>query len=361
VPRAQDERWIDRAHRRAQAFGARALVVSAYRAIGLAVLAFILMGLVSYVGTLIFYTWNKRWVQPVVVSTTDDRVLQLNTQRAEHASARDRLSAELSDLDRVIKSGEEFQSGFRAALAAELAEQRAVLSRLRRVAGHMAQVEGELASTNDSYRHYSRKRLHELERARLVDRETLLGDQYRLGQAAQARLSLATSSAELNTRTTALARQTEGLAATLAPDNGKPASYEVLKMKQDLERSELETARAREQRAAVVQSLERHKQILHDISESPYLRAVERRGALAFAPYDNTDGLTAGDAIYACRLGALVCRRVGMVVTLMPGEATLKHPVFSSVSRGQNLEISLTEPDAARSRVLFTKRPPFYL
>ena len=59
-----------------------ATVVAVYKWIGMAALALILAGLVSYLGLQGFFVLSRSWVAPTIVSPTDRQILDLNAQIA---------------------------------------------------------------------------------------------------------------------------------------------------------------------------------------------------------------------------------------------------------------------------------------
>ncbi len=102
------------------------IAVNAYKAVGIAVLAAILAGLLSYLAMQGFFVFSHRWVAPTILSPTDERVLRLNVQLAEQSAARDRLAGErrdlqakLEDAERVLLQQVVFQQQFRSALRTE--------------------------------------------------------------------------------------------------------------------------------------------------------------------------------------------------------------------------------------------------
>ena len=58
-------------------------LVSLYRLISLAVLSSILLGLACYLVLTVFYFFSRSWMEPRIISPTDEHVLLLNNQLAQ--------------------------------------------------------------------------------------------------------------------------------------------------------------------------------------------------------------------------------------------------------------------------------------
>ena len=58
------------------------LTVAGYRMLGFAVLGVIVVVLLGYLATRLFYLVDRTWVVPTIVSPTDERVLALQTELA---------------------------------------------------------------------------------------------------------------------------------------------------------------------------------------------------------------------------------------------------------------------------------------
>jgi hypothetical protein len=132
----------------------------------------------------------------------------------------------------------------------------------------------------------------------------------------------------------------------------------VLRVLQELKRSQLELAKAVDTRALLENSLERYEEIVQSMAASPLLLAAQRRSTVAFVPYDNVSGLRAGTPLYGCAAGLVWCRRVGEVVGVLAGEVTFKHPTQNTMLRGQSVQVKLADARAAEHKVLFAGGRP---
>jgi hypothetical protein len=351
------------------------LIVSAYKMIGFAVLTAILVGLVSYLGLNLFYFFNRSWVAPTIISPTDERVLQLNTERAQQESARDRLLAErgellanLHDNERIVVVQRQFQEGCNRAVQADRRARAAELAKLNSLAQQYLHTKTAIETSNEAYSQLSRQRGQDLAAAHLIDKDAQINGDYQLAQIAHLNLTLDEKEVELDTRTAVLRREEQALAAALAPRTGDQLSYDALRIRQEYQRSQLDAARARENREAIARgiaaldaAIARYDHILGTIQKSPYLRAMERNVTVAFVPYTNLPGLSRGQSLFGCRLRVLLCAAMGKVVDILPGEVAVKHPLHNTLLRGQMVQIELEKESAAEQPVLFAGRPPLLL
>lgn len=333
------------------------LVVDAYKVVGFGILTVIVFGLISYLTVSLFYLVSRSWIVPTVLSPTDDKVLELRTRLTEQTAQRDKLLADQRDSERIISAQEEFQAAFRNALAADLKDRQTELSRLRALAHHYSSARGQIEKSNQAFSGYSRDRIQKEFDAHLIDRDAMLSGSYQLAQIANANLSLAEKETEIGTRTSELARQAQSLDSALRRGN-QQLSYEVLKMTEDYQHSMLESAKARDNRDVTAKTVGRYNQMIELLSNSPYVRASEHRANLAFVPYDNLDDLVPGTPVYGCSLAMVVCQKVGTVVSVIPGEILGHHPHRNEELRGRNIEIELSDPRWAESRVLFARGKP---
>ena len=347
-------------------------IVSLYRTIGFAVLTVIVLGLVSYMASNVFYLVSSSWVTPAVISPTDDHVLQLNARLAEQATQRDKLAAEralyaaqVADVERIIAMDESFQESFRRAVDADVADRRQQLHRLQALAHDYVEAKHEIGRSNRAYAGLSRTRNEQLKHAGLLDEEGYLTGNYQLSQMANANLQLAEKSVELDTRTATLAREARALTSTLA-DGAGALSYDALRLKQEYQRASLELEKARDMKqalsgslAAADRSIGRYDKILTSIREAPLLVAAEGKVTLVLVPYDNLPSVKKGGPLYACALGFVACHRVGTVVAVLPGEMEVHHPFHTTRQlRGQAVQVELTDPRAAGDAVLFAGGKP---
>jgi hypothetical protein len=137
----------------------------------------------------------------------------------------------------------------------------------------------------------------------------------------------------------------------------------VLRIKQEYEASRLDLAKAIEARNTLQASLVRQDKIVTSLKQSSYLRALEDGASVAFVPYGNLENVEQGTSVYACRVGMVICRHVGEVLEVLPGEVQFKHPHRDKMLRGQLVELKLDddELEAAADDVLFVGGRPLLI
>jgi hypothetical protein len=301
--------------------------------------------------------------------------LQLNTERAQQESARDKLRADraelvarLHDSERIITVQQQFQEGCGRAVQADRRARADELAKLNSLTHSYVHAKSEIEVSNEAYSRLSRQRGQDLAAANLIAEEAQINSDYQLAQIAHANLTLEEKGVELDTKTALLHREEQALANALAPRIDADLSYDALRIRQEYQRSVLEMRRAQEDHEAIARGIAaldsviaRYDHILGTIQKSPFLRAIDRRVTVAFVPYTNLPGLGQGEPLFGCRLQVLACAAMGKVVEVLPGEVVVKHPLHNTLLRGQMVQIELSNGSAAEQPVLFAGRPPLFL
>jgi hypothetical protein len=336
------------------------LIVSTYRALGFGILTTIVIVLIGYVAVTVFYLVSTSWLVPTVVSKTDDKVVALQGQLAALQNERDRMSDALADSERAVAVEELFQSKFAAAILSDLRGRRAALARYAALARETSSVRERIRTTSEEYAQDAVTEMtHEYD-AGLIDRHDMLDGKHQLAQISSSNLSLAERQAAFETQAAELSRQATALDAVLA-DKNAPLSYDVLKIRRDYEASKLVLAKAIATKKSLLAGLARQDQLIASLQSSAELRALADGASVALVPYKHLDRVKPGTPLYACRLNMLVCRKVGAVLAILPGEQQFKHPQRDSNVRGQLVEMKLDDASAAQADVLFIGGKPLGL
>ena len=337
------------------------LIVNAYRMLGFAILTIIVIVLVGYISTTLFFYMSSSWVVPVSVSPSDEKVVALEAQLAQHQNERDRIFDQLNEADRAIAAQQDFQAAFAKAIKSDLENRRTALGKIRALATSAKHTRTAIASANSSYAASSQKRMAEEYSAGLIDRNSMLSGKFQLAQITSSNLSLAERQAEYENRAAELEQQARSLDAILAnAGSDQSLSYEVLQIKQQYEASRLELAKSIESRTSLKVSLDRQDKLIAQQKQAAYLRAVTDKATVAFVPYANLSKLHKDAGLYACRASMVWCRKVGAVLEVLPGEVQFKHPHKDKMLRGQMVEMKMDddEPSAAEDDVLFVGGKP---
>ena len=336
--------------------------VTVYRMLGFGILTIIVMVLVGYIATTLFFYMSDSWIVPMAISPTDDKVVSLEAQLAERQNNRDRLTADLEDANRAIKMQQAFQSEFAKAIQSDLDGRKAALERMHELAVAAASTRVSIRHSNDAFASANAKRMAEEYKAGLIDRQSMLSGKFQLAQISSSNLSLAERQAEYEVRANDLEAQTRSLEALLANTaNDSALSYDVLKIKQEYEASRLATDKAIGLRDALSQSVDREDKMLATLEHTGYLRAVHDHAQVAFVPYGNMHTLDAGKSLYGCKLGMIFCHKVGTILEVLPGEVQFKHPHRDKMLRGQMVELRLEDGAAATDDVLFVGGRPLFI
>jgi hypothetical protein len=337
-------------------------IVSAYRLLGFAILTIIVVVLIGYIVTTAFFYVSNSWVVPMAVTPSDEKVVSLEQQVAAQQTSRDRTAAELDQAERAIVVQQEFQAEFEKAIKSDLEGRKAALERMHQLASAAASTRSAIRRSNSAYASASQRQMAQEWRAGLIDRNQMLAGKFQVAQISTANLTLAERQAEYETRAADLEAQTRSLEALLANTTQEGAlSYDVLKIKQDYEASRLETQKAIETRDMLKLALEREEKLLKALQNSSYLRALSDHAQVAFVPYGNLTKVEKGRSLYACKLGMVICHKVGTVLEVLPGEVQFKHPHKDKMLRGQMVELKLDDNSAAEDDVLFVGGRPLLI
>ena len=163
-------------------------------------------------------------------------------------------------------------------------------------------------------------------------------------------------------------KEFESAAKTTSPGAHSAQIYEALVARRAYGESVIERERSVARKQVIRRRIERldtsiarYDKLIHEIQSSAYITATEKKVTVAFVPYENLDNVEAGMPIYACRLGLVMCREVGVVRTQLSGEVTDSHPQTGSSMRGVMVEIDLDDREAAGEKSLFVGKKPFWI
>ncbi|MEM1348335.1 MAG: hypothetical protein AAGI01_07270, partial [Myxococcota bacterium] len=232
-------------------------IVTLYKLVGFVILTSILFGLFAFFVVKIFMLFDRTAAAPLVLSPQHEHVVDLSARLAEQTVARDALLA-----DRALLGAEAEQANERGAMLDAL----------------LADLEAAVAA--------------EADRALNEGPEGL----------ALARLSKEFSAEG--------ASSPQDVPLTRATFELKRSHAEL-----KLERASLSVriADLQRRRDMLGASIARYDKLIRELSETPYLRALEREVTVTFSPYENLDNMIPGAPVYGCNLYIVGCKKVGQV------------------------------------------------
>jgi hypothetical protein len=219
------------------------------------------------------------------------------------------LEARLREAERRVELEQGFQTSFQATLRSDLARQRAELRRLQALADSEAAAGVGTAPPTDLEAQLESVR----RRIRLLE----------------------------------------------SVSRGGATPYDGLALRREYARSVAASDEARESIATLRQgiadldeALAQKDALLASINASPFRLAISGDVALGFVPYGNLDQVKVGQSLARCRVGAFVCRPVGKLEELLPGEVRGASPFGSEELRGRLVRLSLSDAAAVQDRAL---------
>jgi hypothetical protein len=345
------------------------VVVSTYKALGFAILGAILLGLASFIFTNVFYMVNCSWATPLMLSSTDPRVIELSAQLSATEAARDavesqrlQLQSQLDDARRIQASEERFQASFQKAMDAEAQDRGSQLTELQHLLDDLTRTRTEVAETSRDYTAISKEELEQESEAGLIGKDESARGGLELSQIAGQDVAIEAKQADVDARIAELRRAVGSLRGSGA------ASYEVLHMRHEYAQSVLASQKAAgeadalQNGLAMIQStLAAYDAQIARLRRAPYVMAADKSVTTAFVPYDNAASAKVGDDVYSCAVGPLFCTKVGRVAEILDGEVIDKHPLHNREIRGVLVRLELTDGAAVQHAVLHLHRRPLFV
>jgi hypothetical protein len=126
---------------------------------------------------------------------------------------------------------------------------------------------------------------------------------------------------------------------------------QLVRIEMEILRLEADKRTKSAQRNALADRIAKIDDLISQLKNKPFIRAAQGKVDMAFVPYSQLDGVEVGDEVYDCVWGLFMCDAAGAVTEILPGEVLLTDP-WGSPARGQYVVLQLTDPDAARSKIL---------
>ncbi|HTW79103.1 MAG TPA: hypothetical protein VME23_06080 [Terracidiphilus sp.] len=333
------------------------LMLTTYRIFAVTVLYLVLIGVVCYAFVMGFYAVNSTWAAPVILSAQDEKSLDFREKLVTSQQTIEDLKVDTAKLEEGLKE----MQAHRASLVPLEPELETAIVREQ---AHDRTTGPELAA---------------LDKQKLTDNQKTqaLMDQLNSTRA-DIQKDLAAGLITRSDATSELAalNQTEDgltdskIAEVLLTDSvldkttTGTGTLDVLVKQSELrsEAGQLDVAIqvAEKQLTEENRQIQRLREAIQTAKQSPYYlnASGQQRIYFAFVPYDDQAGANPGSPIYDCYLNMVLCRRVGVVKQVFPGEQQATHPIFKTQIRGFLIQMDLTHPESAKSKTVFLGSKP---
>jgi hypothetical protein len=314
-----------------------------------------------YAAIVAYQAMRDSFVAPIILSPDNDLILanklklgELDVERARSVAEQEGVDADLAAADDAIgrlrglhataSNGTAWTSRITSQKATASGAELTTLGEQRRVLTSMLQQQKELTSKARADRDahivsgadYEKEEqaLHQLELALLENERSTLNVQSALGETMLAQQALAQGNNARVVMPELLVRQ-EGVIRL---------EVEVVRLESE-KRSKLALKRALSERIAKIDEL------AAQLKGRPLFRAVDHSLDVAFVPYTQIEGVDSGSRVYSCVWGLFLCKAVGTVAELVPGEVVLPDP-WGNQARGQYAVLNLADREAAKAKTL---------
>jgi CII-binding regulator of phage lambda lysogenization HflD len=332
-------------------------VVTVYRIFAIVTLYAVLGGVLAYGFVMGFYAVNTTWAAPVILSPADDKSLDFTEKLVTSRQTLEEVSVDKKKLDEGI---EEMQR-HRAALMALEPELQAAIIREKKHNQATGPQLMELDKQKQADNLKTQAVMAQLKEVEARIDKDLASGLITKGDAATQRAAL--NQAE-NSYTDSKIGEILLTDSVLEKTTTDTKTLNVLDKQAELisEIAQLDIAIsvAQKQIHEDTQQIDRLKQAIATAKQTPYYLSVSGDTTVyfAFVPYDNQKAVFAGAAVYDCYLNMVICKKVGTVKQIFPGEEHATHPIFRTDIRGFLIQMHLDRPESAKSKTVFLDRKP---
>ena len=108
-------------------------------------------------------------------------------------------------------------------------------------------------------------------------------------------------------------------------------------------------------------NIDKKNKVLSFMKSSPYIQATRKATTVAFVPYHNLNKVKIGAPIYSCYLEMIFCYKSGQVSSIYNGEEYSSHPIFKSNIKGQLIGVDFINEADAQKQLLFINSKPLLI
>jgi hypothetical protein len=331
--------------------------IASYRIAAVFSLYGLLAGIVAYAAVMAFYSLNKSWVAPVLISPSNDRILALTAQIVTSQQTLDGLALNTKNLREA---------------RAEMIQHRAILRDLDEQLTNAARREKannlasgteltRLAVQKDADVRSTQEMLEEIDRSESdVDRNLKAGLVTRSEALAQRTTLAQFRNAYTDARVSDLVLKDNARQKLTTDLSAVDTMSKAVELRSELSQLELNIKSGDYQIANNAVQIENIKKAIRTTQDNPYFVAAQSSAPveMAFLPFDNQGAVTVESPVYDCALSFVWCAKVGTVARVFTEEERATNPVFKTDLRGTFIQLALTEHEAVKSKTLFIGRKP---
>ncbi len=333
------------------------LVITLYRIFAIAVLYAVLVGIVAYAWVMGFYAVNSSWAAPAILSAADEKSLDFRQKLVTSQQTIEDLKVDTNKLE----SGLTEMKKHRASLLALEPELQAAIAREE---GHNLTTGPQLETLDQQKRADNAKTQKVLQQLSQVEsniNKDLASGLITQGDAATQLAAVNQAKGAYTDSKIAEVLLTDSvLDKTTVGTNSLDVLVKQAELRSEVAQLDIAINVAEKQLHEESRQIDRLREAIVTAKQSPYYLNAAGGQMLyfAFVPYDDQAYAQVGSAVYDCYLNMIVCRKVGMVKQIFPGEEQAIHPIFKTQIRGFLIEMNLDHPESAKSKTVFLGRKP---
>jgi hypothetical protein len=332
-------------------------ILTVYRVFAIAVLYLVLIGVFAYAWVVGFYAVNSSWAAPIILSATDEKSLDFREKLVTSQQSIEDLKVDCKKLT----TGVDEMKAHRAALLALEPKLQAAITREQ----NHNQVSGPALATLDKQKMAdnaeTQKVLAQLNTVEANIKKDLAAGLITQGDAANQLASVnQTRNAYTDSKIAEVLLTDNVLDKTTVGTGSLDVLVKQAELRSEVAQLDVAINVAEKQISEETRQIDRLHEAITTAKQSPYyLNASGGKTVyFAFVPYDNQAHATPGAAIYDCYLNMVLCRKVGSVKQVFPGEEQTIHPIFKTQIRGFLIQMNLDHAESAKSKTVFLGRKP---
>lgn len=336
---------------------AYASTLTLYRVFAIAVLYAVLIGVLSYAFVMGFYAVNNSWAAPVILSPTDDKSLDFMQKLVLSRQSIEDLKVDVIRQQSTLAQ----MAKYRASLLALDPELQTAIARERdhdQLTGpQLVQLEAQKQADNRKTQQLL-SQIHQLEAS--IQSDLAAGLITKGDAAAQLAALNQAEGAYTDSRIAEVVLSDSVLDKTTVGTKSLEVVEKQAELRSDMAQLDVTLSVAQKQLEEDNRQIDRLRDAITVAKQSPYFLNSSGGQQLnfAFVPYDNQANATAGAPVYDCYLNMILCRKVGTVKQIFPGEQVITHPIFKTQIRGLTILMDLSHPESAKSQTVFLGRKP---